>query len=120
MALYLQARQIAIWEFSPKLSTRENILAAMVKMANFRQASVDETTLKSYCLAIEDLDLRAFQVAMAIISETTPREGETLFPSLGYILDVMDEARERFVTSRRPQLNTGPVTAGQKMVGDGN
>lgn len=116
MALYLQARQIAIWEFSPKLSARENVLAAMVKMANFRQANVDETTLKSYCLAIEDLDLRAFQVAMAVISETTPREGETLFPSLGYILDVMDEARERFVTPRRPQLNTSPVVAGQKSI----
>ena len=114
MAMYLQARQITIWEFSPKFSARENIIVALTKMANYRQASTDETTLKSYSLAVEDLDLRAFQVAMAVISETTPREGETLFPSLGYILDVMDEAKERFVTPRRPQLNTSPVTAGQK------
>jgi hypothetical protein len=85
-------------------------------MANFRQASTDETSLKSYAIALEDLDLRAFQVAMAIISETTPREGETLFPSLGYVLDVMDEARERFTTARRPQLNTAPVMAGQKLL----
>lgn len=116
MALYLQARQIAIWEFSPKFSARENIQIALTKMANFRQASTDETSLKSYAIALEDLDLRAFQVAMAIISETTPREGETLFPSLGYVLDVMDEARERFTTARRPQLNTAPVMAGQKLL----
>jgi hypothetical protein len=85
----------------------------MVKMANFRQAKVDETTLKSYCLALEGLDLRAFQVAMAVISESRPREGETLFPSLGYILDVMDEAREMFPKAGM-ELNTSPAVAGQK------
>ena len=55
MALYLQARQIAIWEFSPKFSARENIQIALTKMANFRQASTDETSLKSYAIALEDL-----------------------------------------------------------------
>ena len=114
MALYLQERQMAIWAFSPKFSTAGNIVVALTKMANFRQAKVDETTLESYRLALETMDLRAFQVACAVISETDPREGETRFPSLGYMLDVMDEARERFTTPARPQLNTSPVCMGQK------
>jgi hypothetical protein len=114
VAMYLQERQIPIWAFSPKFSTAGNIVMALTKMANFRQARVDETTLKSYRLALESLDLRAFQVAMAVISEARPREGETLFPSLGYILEVMDEAREMFCKSGIKELNTSPVVTGQK------
>ena len=114
MAIYLQARQMRIWAFSPEFSKEENIMVALTKMANFRQARIDETTLKSYCLALEDLDMRAFQVACAIISERDPREGEVRFPSLGYILDVMEEAREKFTTVSKPELDTSPVVAGQK------
>lgn len=69
-------------------------------------------TLESYSLALKDLDLRAFQVAMAVISETRRKEGETAFPDLGYILEVMDEARERVTTPSRPVLNTLPAFEG--------
>lgn len=116
MAIYLQARQIAIWQFLPNLSVEANIKVALTKMACFRQAAIDKTTLESYTLALTSLDLRAFQVAMATISESRRQDGETAFPSLGYILDVMEEARERFTTARRPQLNTSPVVAGQKVL----
>jgi len=114
VAMYLQERQIPIWAFSPKFSTGGNVVVALTKMANFRQAKVDETTLESYRLALEGLDLRAFQVACAVIAEARPREGETLFPSLGYILDVMEEARERFPKSGQKELNTSPAVTGQK------
>ena len=114
MALYLQARQIKIWQFSKELSTEENVMSALTKMACFRQATMDDATLESYTMALKDLDLRAFQVAMAVISESPRREGETAFPELGRVLEIMDEARERFTSPRRPQLNTLPVVAGQK------
>lgn len=113
MPLYLQERQIKIWQFSKELSTEENVMAALTKMACFRQAAMDDATLESYTLALKDLDMRAFQVAMAIISESRRREGETAFPDLGYILDVMDEAREIF-PKRGMELNMSPVVAGQK------
>ena len=116
MALYLQARQIETWQFSKNLSTEENVKVALTKMACFRQAAMDEMTLESYTLALKDLDMRAFQVAMAVISETDPREGETRFPSLGYVLGVMDEAREKFVTPRHSKLNTMPVVEGMKLL----
>lgn len=113
MPLYLQERQTEIWQFSRELSTEENVMAALTKMACFRQAAMDDATLESYTLALKGLDLRAFQVAMAVISESRRHEGETAFPDLGYILDVMDEAREMF-PKRGVGLNTSPVTAGKE------
>lgn len=118
MPLYLQERQITIWQFLPNLSVADNIKIALTKMACFRQAAIDKTTLESYTLALKDLDLRAFQVAMAVISESRRREGETAFPDLGYILDVMEEAREMF-PKRGMELNTSPATAGQRSLGSG-
>ena len=55
--------------------------------------------------------MRAFQVAMARISNTRPEQGETLFPSLGYILDEMEEARERFplYSQGAKKINDTPV-----------
>lgn len=116
MPLYLQERQTQIWQFSKELSTEENVMAALTKMACFRQAAMDDATLESYTLALKGLDMRAFQVAMAIISESRRREGETAFPDLGYILDVMSDAREIF-PKRGMALNTSPVTAGRKALG---
>lgn len=113
MPLYLRERQTPIWQFSSELSTEENVMAALTKMACFRQAAMDDATLESYTLALKGLDLRAFQVAMAVISESRRREGETAFPDLGYILDVMEEAREMF-PKRGMELNTSPVAAGQR------
>ena len=110
MPLYLQERQIKIWQFSSELSTEENVMAALTKMACFRQAAMDDATLESYTMALKDLDLRAFQVAMAIIAESRRSEGETAFPELGRILEIMDAAREVFPAGSRKELNTAPIT----------
>ena len=72
---------------------------------------MDDVTLEAYTLALKDLDMRAFQVAMAFISEARRDKGETAFPELGYILDVIDIARERFTTVAKPELDTRPVMA---------
>lgn len=112
MAMYLEPRQVTTWQFSPGLSPEENVKVALTKMACFRQAATDETALDLYSEHLKDLDLRAFQVAMAIISETAREEGEPAFPSLGHIMDVIEEARERFFTPRHPILNTTPVFEG--------
>ena len=55
-----------------------------------------------YSAALAPLDMRAFQVAMAILSERERSEGETAFPTLGTILAVMEDAREVF-----PQYSAG-------------
>lgn len=109
MALYLEARQQETWKFSRDLSPEQNIRVALTKMACFRQAAIDEVTLELYSSALKDLDLRAFQVAMAVLAERPRREGETAFPDLGTVLDLMDKARERYVTPRKPKLNTLPL-----------
>lgn len=60
--------------------------------------------------------MRAFQVAMAMISESERQEGETAFPSLGTILAAMEEARERFpvFSQGATEVNTTPVFAENK------
>ena len=57
--------------------------------------------------------MRAFQVAMAILSESEREEGETAFPSLGTILAAMEEARERFPVYSKgaKEINDKPVFA---------
>ena len=57
--------------------------------------------------------MRAFQVAMAILSESEREEGETAFPSLGTILAAMEEARERFPVFSKgaKEINDKPVFA---------
>ncbi len=84
-------------------------------MATFRGTKVDRTTLEVFVAALEGLDMRAFQVAMATISNTRPEQGETLFPSLGYILAAMDEAREMFplYSQGAKEINDKPVFADQ-------
>jgi hypothetical protein len=66
---------------------------------------------------LKNLDLRAFQVAMAILSESPREEGQTAFPSLGDILAAMDEAREFWPNfeSGAKELNTQPVFAGKEV-----
>ena len=119
MALYLQARQVPIWQFSSELSNEDNVSALLTKMAYYRQAAVNEVMIDVYTAALVALDLRAFQVAMAIISERKPAQGETSFPCFGYVLDVIEEARERYITPDHPRLNTSPVMAGHKALGRG-
>jgi hypothetical protein len=55
---------------------------------------MDRTTLEAFTQVLVQEDLRAFQVAMAIISETQREPGETAFPDLGTILAVMRRAEE--------------------------
>lgn len=82
-------------------------------MATYRGAKADLVTLHTFVAALEGLDMRAFQVAMARISNSRPQQGETLFPSLGYILEEMDEARERFplFSQGAKEINDKPVFA---------
>ena len=60
--------------------------------------------------------MRAFQVAMATLSESEREEGETAFPSLGSILAAMEEARERFpvFSQGAKEINDKPVFADPK------
>jgi len=60
--------------------------------------------------------MRAFQVAMATLSESEREEGETAFPSLGTILAAMEEARERFPVYSKgaKEVNDKPVFADPK------
>jgi hypothetical protein len=113
MALYLETRQIAIWQFSPNLSPEENVKVALMKMASFRQATVGVEALELYTDALKDLDLRAFQVAMASLAETPREQWQTAFPDFGTILELMDEARE-MVLPTRPHPNLMPVMEGEK------
>jgi hypothetical protein len=86
-------------------------------MAIYRQAGkLDETTLNLYTEYLLNLDLRAFQVAMKNISNSRPEQGETLFPSLGRILEEMEEARERFPVYSKgaKEINDKPVFADPK------
>jgi hypothetical protein len=82
-------------------------------MATYRGTKVDAVTLQAFVAALEGLDMRAFQVAMARISNSRPEQGETLFPSLGYILAEMEEARERFPVFSKgaKEINDKPVFA---------
>ena len=116
MPQYLQERQMAMWQFSKSLSLEQNIKVLLTKMACFRQAKMEKTTLELFTAYLLPLDLRAFQVAMASISESDRRDGETAFPSLGTILSAMEEARERFPVFSKgaKEVNTTPVFADSK------
>jgi hypothetical protein len=69
-----------------------------------------------YSSILEPLDMRAFQVAMANLSESERVDGETAFPSLGTILAAMEEARERFPVYSKgaKEINDKPVFADPK------
>ena len=94
MTLYLSEKQMPIWQFSKKLSLEDNVIALLVKMAIYRHGKWERTSLELFTQYLVPLDLRAFQVAMAMLSETQRDEGETTLPSLGDILAAMEEARE--------------------------
>ena len=57
MAIYLAKKQMRTWSFSPNLSDEDNVKAALTKMAVFRQAVMDMTTLNAFArvLLLEDL-----------------------------------------------------------------
>jgi hypothetical protein len=112
MPLYLTERQQRIWQFSKKASEAENIKVALTKMVIFRQGQIDSSDqLEMFTQALVGLDMRAFQVAMAVLSELPRMQGETAFPSLGDILSVMGEASETYVmySEGKKELDTKPV-----------
>jgi hypothetical protein len=113
MPVYLQARQKATWQFLPNLSEEQNIKVLLTKMAICRQAKFDKVSLELYTEILSQLDLRAFQVAMAVLAESQREEGETALPSLGDILAAMDEAREVWpnFAAGREKILTDPVVA---------
>jgi hypothetical protein len=113
MPKYLQERQITVWQFAQSLSLRTNIEVALFKMAGCRQAKPSKMDVQLYSSILEPLDMRAFQVAMATLSESEREEGETAFPSLGTILAAMEEARERFpvYSQGAKEINDKPVFA---------
>jgi hypothetical protein len=109
LAIYLTERQERIWRFSKQVSDVSNIKVAIAKMVTFRQGAIDsEEQLELFAQAIVGLDLRAFQVAMCVLSETPREQGETAFPSLGEIMEIMEEAREK-ICRVGSELNTLPV-----------
>ena len=117
MPQYLTGQEINTWGFSKKLLNEDNVSALLVKLAIYRQASkLDETTLELFTQYLVNLDLRAFQVAMKVLSTSERQEGETAFPSLGSILAAMEEARERFPVFSKgaKEVDTTPVFADSK------
>jgi hypothetical protein len=109
MAKYLATREAKTWQFSSNCSLEENVLIALGKMATFRQAEVSGATLELYASALEGEDMRAFQVAMAVLSVSERQDGETAFPSLGTILNEIDEATEVFPRTFGGRLDREPL-----------
>lgn len=123
MARYLSAKQKAIWQFSPDLSAEDNIKIALTKMATLRRADLtqDPQYLDLFAAYLGPLDLRAFQVAMAVLSERPREDGEPALPSLGMILAEMDEARElspNYAAGRKEVLSE-PTWGKQALLSDG-
>jgi hypothetical protein len=106
-----------LWQFARGLSPEDNITALLGKMAIYRQVKMDQETLRitleMYTDYLKNLDLRAFQVAMAVLSENPREDGQTAFPSLGDILAAMEEAREVWpnFAEGREKILTDPVVA---------
>lgn len=120
MPIYLSKEWERLWAFLPNLSPEGNIKAALTHLAVCRQVKMSQEdwklTLETYTNHLKNLDLRSFQVAMAIISTSKRQEGETSFPDLGTILEVMDDARERFpvFSTGAKEINDKPVFADPK------
>jgi hypothetical protein len=116
MPQYLTDAQKEIWQFLPNRPAEWNVKKLLTTMACFRQAKMDRETLELFTAYLLPLDLRAFQVAMATISTSERKDGETAFPSLGTILAAMDEARElspRY-SQGATEINDKPVFADPK------
>ena len=94
----------------------QNIKVLLTKMAICRGAKMDKPTLELLTEILLPLDMRAFQVAMAILAESPRGEGETTLPSLGDILSAMDDARERWplYSEGAKEVNIKPFFADPK------
>lgn len=82
---------------------------------------IDRVTLDAFAQVLVTEDLRAFQVAMAILSETKREQGETAFPDLGTILHAITEAEERWYRlPTDPPADREPVYANRptRLTGD--
>lgn len=110
MARYLTEKQMQTWAYSPEYSLKRNVLTALTKMAILRSASVDEASLELYWKILEvEEDQRAVQVAIAKIAETRREQGETGWPEIGYILEEIYEAMEKFRTKSEPEYDREPI-----------
>ena len=78
-------------------------------MASLRQAAIDAEALELFVAMLEGEDMRAFQVAMATLAEEPRREGEPAFPSLGMMLELIDEASEIFPAAPDQSIDRLPV-----------
>ena len=117
MPKYLTESDLKLWGFSKTLSLDQNIKILLGKMAIFRQAGkVDKISLDLYTQVLVDFDQRAFQVAMRTLSFNPRQEGDPSFPSLGMILEAMDEAAEHSpdFKSGATKINTAPLFAETK------
>jgi hypothetical protein len=119
--IYLSKEWERLWAFLPNLSPEGNIKAALTHMAICRQVKLSpqdwKLALETYTNHLKNTDLRAFQVAMAILSETPRDEGETALPSLGDILSVMSDAHEKWpnFAEGRKEVLTLPVYVGREV-----
>lgn len=111
MARYLSEKQSITWAFSTNRSKLENVKISLTRLACFRQATLDRATLDSFAQILVLEDLRAFQVAMAMLSETKREQGETAFPDLASILEVIKKVEERWDRDPRsdPAADRDPV-----------
>ena len=72
-------------------------------------------TLDLFSSVLVNEDLRAFQVAMATLSETPRPEGETAFPDLGTILTEIADAHRVYRTKDEPPYDPTPIYAGKQL-----
>ena len=94
MPKYLLVRHKETWQFSRNLSNEENIKVLLTKMAIFRHGVWDEN-LELFTQALLPLpDMRALQVAIALLAESPRGEGQTTLPSLGDIMAEYEACRE--------------------------
>jgi hypothetical protein len=115
MAQYLTEKQKTIWRFWPNLSEEDNIRVQLTQMACLRKAKLEKGDLELYPAYLKMYDLRAFQVAMARISESERREGETAFPSLGTILAEIEFCADKWTSELHPELDTKPLYFSEPM-----
>ena len=91
MAIVLTEKQTAIWKCSPNLSPKANVKMLLTKLACFRQATIDATTLELYSSYLASENLVPLQIALARLAEKPRGEGETAFPELGRIIAEIKE-----------------------------
>lgn len=71
---------------------------------------MDEISLAAYWEILEqEDDQRAVQAAIATLAERRRGEGETGWPEIGYLLEEIENAREKFRSKSDPPFDIKPV-----------